>query len=521
MLSKVTGKSAKAGTHAHYAGEFGSQKMTKSLEKDPAYRAARAQHFANEAHAAVAAHANATSHADKASHALVAAHAMKMAEKHAKAAAKLAPGSEHAAAGKAAHESAKSAHDAIKNGAAAPKNTPSAPMAAPDKPLKIPRNLQKYVKPDPSTTESADKPKSKKELEKDPKWRVERAEHFAHVAADAALKHSTATGSMKAQHALEITHALKRAEAHKNAVYKLTKGDYSEASTDLRYRAATAHTATQNIHSQITKPKSPKLGELLAGHKTSGFQVKANPKSPKLAAPKPSGFQVKKLAAPKTSGLTQAKADFSTAWALAAHKADAHAIDAKKLIDPSSVHGVDSSKLYPHHEFLNHRQEFEKNLTFGEKSAALHYSGNGYKDMNHALRKDKDLEAHGVAKYVAQLDSVIAKSSLHKEVIVFRGPGSDGATYDHYYGLMINGATHYTEKGYSSTSVTEPFGGRVKIHITVPAGRQGAPIPSKSPNENEILLPRNQRFRIDKFEQTTDKWGESKLHVHVTAVDPE
>ena len=94
-------------THAHFSGEFGAQKMTKKLEKDPAYRAARAQHFAREAHAAHTAHAASASTSDKAKHALVIEHATQMAAKHGKAAQRLAPGSEHAAMGKSAMESAK------------------------------------------------------------------------------------------------------------------------------------------------------------------------------------------------------------------------------------------------------------------------------------------------------------------------------------------------------------------------------------------------------------------------------
>lgn len=103
-------------THAHYAGEFGARPLTKALEKDPAYRAARAEHFANEAHAANAAHATAHAAGQKAEagkHALVAAHAEKMAAKHTNAVVKLAPVSEHAANARAAHEGARTANAEI------------------------------------------------------------------------------------------------------------------------------------------------------------------------------------------------------------------------------------------------------------------------------------------------------------------------------------------------------------------------------------------------------------------------
>jgi len=99
-------------THAHFAGEFGSQKMTKTLEKDPAYRAARAEHFAREAHAAKDAHGKSAG-AERAKQALVVAHAATMASKHARAAAKLAPGSEHANNAVIASRAAKFAHDSL------------------------------------------------------------------------------------------------------------------------------------------------------------------------------------------------------------------------------------------------------------------------------------------------------------------------------------------------------------------------------------------------------------------------
>lgn len=101
-------------THGHYPGEFGAQQMTKKLEKDPAYRAARAEHFANEAQTSNIAHAHATSAADRGAHALVAAHAQKMAAKHMRAAAELAPGSEHAQYAKMAHDTAEMAHNEVK-----------------------------------------------------------------------------------------------------------------------------------------------------------------------------------------------------------------------------------------------------------------------------------------------------------------------------------------------------------------------------------------------------------------------
>lgn len=100
-------------THAHYAGEFGAMKMTKKLEKDPAYRAARAEHYAREAQSASEAHRTAITHAARAEHALIVAHAEKRTKSHAAAATKLAPGSEHEQHAHAAYATAAMHHENV------------------------------------------------------------------------------------------------------------------------------------------------------------------------------------------------------------------------------------------------------------------------------------------------------------------------------------------------------------------------------------------------------------------------
>lgn len=100
-------------THAHYPGEFGARQQTSTLAKDPAYRAARAEHFAREAQRAGEAHRTAESHVDRAMHATVVAHAAQMARKHARAAEKMAPGTEHARYAKEAHAEASRQHENV------------------------------------------------------------------------------------------------------------------------------------------------------------------------------------------------------------------------------------------------------------------------------------------------------------------------------------------------------------------------------------------------------------------------
>lgn len=130
-LKKTSGarKSGSGGTHEHFAGEFGpTQQRGKATaaNKDPAYRAARAQHYAGIAHASNIAHASAHASgmkAEAAKHALVAAHAEKRAALHSRTAAKLAPGSPYAHAAAEAHANTKIANVNIQARASAKKTT--------------------------------------------------------------------------------------------------------------------------------------------------------------------------------------------------------------------------------------------------------------------------------------------------------------------------------------------------------------------------------------------------------------
>lgn len=103
-------------THAHRAGEFGSDRRV--LRKNPAYQASRAQHWAKIAKAADVGHASSTTRADTAKHLLAAAHAERKASGHARAAQRLDPDSIHAARAKSAHDATIAANEAIADRAA-------------------------------------------------------------------------------------------------------------------------------------------------------------------------------------------------------------------------------------------------------------------------------------------------------------------------------------------------------------------------------------------------------------------
>lgn len=99
-------------THAHYAGQYGALRQTPKLARDPAYRAARAEHFARTAQEAAARHGGAVG-SDRAAHALVVQHAVAMSAKHARAAEQMTPGGEHATRARQAHEVARLAHASL------------------------------------------------------------------------------------------------------------------------------------------------------------------------------------------------------------------------------------------------------------------------------------------------------------------------------------------------------------------------------------------------------------------------
>lgn len=124
-LTKAINKAKKpgSGTHAHYKEEFGARKLgqaqtpghkalSKSNSGDVEYRAARAEHFANEAKKAVAAYGVAKTDEERIEHLATAAHAASRAQVHANFVKKTQPGSEladkaslHAHTAKHLHES--------------------------------------------------------------------------------------------------------------------------------------------------------------------------------------------------------------------------------------------------------------------------------------------------------------------------------------------------------------------------------------------------------------------------------
>lgn len=169
--------------------------------------------------------------------------------------------------------------------------------------------------------------------------------------------------------------------------------------------------------------------------------------------------------------------------------------------------------------FDRFKSEFAATLTPEERDAALAYSGGSHASINRPLRTgDRELSERN-AKVVDRLDSMLGHASTPHDMTVIRGEQSDRTLAR--FRAMKPGEV-YTDKGYLSTTVASrmprEFEGNVEMRISVPAGSKAAPIPALKSGERELLLPRNQRYRLD---SSTYDEAQKKLVVHVTALGDE
>jgi SPP1 gp7 family putative phage head morphogenesis protein len=164
-------------------------------------------------------------------------------------------------------------------------------------------------------------------------------------------------------------------------------------------------------------------------------------------------------------------------------------------------------------QFGNLRERFSGDISSKERSAALAYSGSSYREINSTLRASKGAQvASSHRDTVEHLDAAIARTRMVQDTRVFRGCG--GAEAAAYFRQFTPGDI-FQEHGYTSTSFNYEASLKTstRLEITVPKNGLGAAIPSHFQSEDELLLPRGQKFRVDRLEQ---RGGE--LIVHVTAV---
>lgn len=134
--------------------------------------------------------------------------------------------------------------------------------------------------------------------------------------------------------------------------------------------------------------------------------------------------------------------------------------------------------------------------TGAQKSALKKYTGSYYYTLNGMLRGS-----------IAPTDQTLkdAKETqkgmrpLGADMLLFRGTGPVAGVLpgniDEYKNLI--GKT-FVEPGFSSTSITNPFGGQIKLEIEAPKGTPAAYLRSISnyTNENEVLLAAGTKFEM-------------------------
>lgn len=139
--------------------------------------------------------------------------------------------------------------------------------------------------------------------------------------------------------------------------------------------------------------------------------------------------------------------------------------------------------------------ETEEELPLAVQQSIKHYTNGSYKTLNSCLRKGQPLEA-SQAKLAADLDKVIRKSKLTKDMVLYRGMDHPEAILgpNPKVGMVI------LDNGFISTAKVKDssFGGALKMKISVKAGTHAIDVQSLSlhPGEAEVLLPRGAMFKI-------------------------
>lgn len=319
-------------------------------------------------------------------------------------------------------------------------------------------------------------------LQKSAVFHAARVEKAARLAKTASEKHRTATNvSARAEHALVVAYAENIARRHAGFAQTLAPGSAHAA------RAASALEKVKKIHENLQARAS-------TGDQKATQKIKP-PTSKEISAEQ----QQKNISKPATP--------LSTASGVQTEKS---------MATTTPIPTMRGGKAMSDEQFETHRKKFAQKLTEDEHRASHAYTEEAYMGVNDALRSG-NLPKH-YEKMVSHVDSVISKSSMPEDTKVFRGAGGDNV-YEHYSKLKPGDA--YIEKAFSSTSAKEGQAfqnvSRVVMHVTIPRGGKGAALPSASPSEREVLLPRGQKFIVDHVEHGTLSNGKSKVTLHVTA----
>lgn len=163
---------------------------------------------------------------------------------------------------------------------------------------------------------------------------------------------------------------------------------------------------------------------------------------------------------------------------------------------------------------------WEDQLSSAEKDAIRAYTGQGYRDINPALREHsfKYLEDYRISQ-IGDISSALQKYTVEEDFYVTRVFDEEALSTmmklspDELKGLSgQNPGTIFRDFGFVSTAADnseENFSkNEVNTIIKVPKGTRGAYISNFSmfPEENEFLLDRGQAFRVDSLEYVNGKF---------------
>jgi hypothetical protein len=147
-------------------------------------------------------------------------------------------------------------------------------------------------------------------------------------------------------------------------------------------------------------------------------------------------------------------------------------------------------------------------LSFGEKIALQAYSNEAFTVLNGALRTS-DTVPPAYAKLHDRIQSAFRKARpFRTPVVVVRGVEIKGQPLEDLLAALAR-ARHgetFALKGYISTSVGKQllFPGNVEFHIQAVHGLDLVPV-SLFPEERELLLNHNSRFRLTRHRKDGDK----------------
>jgi hypothetical protein len=145
-----------------------------------------------------------------------------------------------------------------------------------------------------------------------------------------------------------------------------------------------------------------------------------------------------------------------------------------------------------------------KDLTPSELEAVKAYQGHQYGPINDFLRERRADIIPEVQKHIPHLESATSKSTINKDIRLYRGIRLD-------FGVDVHGlvGSTITDKGFASTSLNRKVArnfGELTIEFTAKAGTRGLAVHKANTNaflmfgiplkESEVLLPRGSSLKI-------------------------